>query len=313
MAAQRRGSVKVYSPEFKADAVALYLSDPSHTFDSVGRDLGVSRETPRNWVRAERARRGVPGLRVLVTSRKPLRIGGELLSPMPPLEPPAAVTEGVTEADILASSAARLFLARVGGTPALPLMHGNAQAIALVCRRLDGLPLALELVASRVRTLGLHGLAARLDDRFSVLTDGYRDAPARQRTLHATLAWSWELLTEAERAVLRRLAVHVDGCSPRARGTGLPLGEPQHVGRLTPRPRGEGGVCVSGIAALCRLHALESPTPVRAPPLRCHLLPERGRFATGPHVRMSRLSERPVRGTRHPAATSPVGVSEVCG
>ncbi|MGP4114896.1 AfsR/SARP family transcriptional regulator [Streptomyces sp. 4N509B] len=146
---------------------------------------------------AEALLRGVPGLRVLATSREPLRIGGELISPVPPLDEP---------------SAAALFLARAGvATP-----PASAETVARICRRLDGLPLALELAASRVRTLGLHGLLARLDDRFSVLTQGYRDAPARQRTLYATLAWSWELLGEAERAVLRRLSAFVDGCGLRA-------------------------------------------------------------------------------------------------
>ena len=82
-----------------------------------------------------------------------------------------------------------------------------------ICWRLDGIPLALELAATRVRTLGVHELLARLDDRFRLLVTGHRDAPARQRTLWAVIDWSWELLTEPERLVLRRLAVAADGCS----------------------------------------------------------------------------------------------------
>lgn len=83
----------------------------------------------------------------------------------------------------------------------------------MLCRRLDGLPLALELAATRVRALGVAELVARLDDRFRLLTTGRRDAPARQQTLTAMIDWSWDLLTEPERVVLRRLAVHADGCA----------------------------------------------------------------------------------------------------
>ncbi|WP_326691183.1 winged helix-turn-helix domain-containing protein [Streptomyces sp. NBC_01795] len=88
-----------------------------------------------------------------------------------------------------------------------------AEAALAVCRRLDGLPLALELAATRVRALGVAELAARLDDRFRILGGARRGIPARQRTLRAALDWSWELLDGAERTVLRRLAVHADGCT----------------------------------------------------------------------------------------------------
>ncbi len=96
--------------------------------------------------------------------------------------------------------------------PGFRLDEGNAQAVAGLCRRLDGIPLALELAATRVRTLGVHELLARLDDRFRLLVTGHRDAPPRQQTLWAVIDWSWELLTEPERLVLRRLAVAADGC-----------------------------------------------------------------------------------------------------
>nr|BFE84518.1 hypothetical protein GCM10020093_071190 [Planobispora longispora] len=89
----------------------------------------------------------------------------------------------------------------------------TAPAVAVLCRRLDGIPLALELAATRVRALGVHGLVDRLDDRFRLLATGYRGAPPRQRTLMAMIDWSWELLTDPERVVLRRLAVHADGCA----------------------------------------------------------------------------------------------------
>ncbi|MFD0902454.1 ATP-binding protein [Actinomadura sediminis] len=110
--------------------------------------------------------------------------------------------------------AVRLFVARAAAAdPGFALDASNAAAVAAVCRRLDGLPLALELAAARVRALGPATLAARLDDRFRVLRSQRRDVPPRQRTLHAAIDWSWEPLAPAERAVLRRLAVHAGGCT----------------------------------------------------------------------------------------------------
>src|SRR6185437_13867474 len=96
--------------------------------------------------------------------------------------------------------------------PGFRLDEGNARAVTTLCRRLDGIPLALELAATRVRALGVHELLTRLDDRFRLLVTGPRDAPPRQQTLRAVIDWSWELLTEPERLVLRRLAVTAEGC-----------------------------------------------------------------------------------------------------
>jgi tetratricopeptide (TPR) repeat protein len=110
------------------------------------------------------------------------------------------------------AGAVELFAARAAaGVPGFTVDAGNADAVAAICRRLDGIPLALELAATRVRAWGVHEVLARLDDRFRALTAGHSGAPARQRTLRAVLDWSWELLDEAERTVLRRLSVHVDG------------------------------------------------------------------------------------------------------
>ncbi|MFI7466242.1 BTAD domain-containing putative transcriptional regulator [Nonomuraea sp. NPDC049646] len=134
--------------------------------------------------------RAAPGLRVLATSQEPLGVTGERVRVVHPL----------AEAD-----AVRLFAARADVEP--------GPTVAVICRRLDGIPLALELAARRVRALGVQELAARLDDRFRLLSAGMRDAPARQRTLRATIDWSWELLSAEERAVLRRLAAHADGCT----------------------------------------------------------------------------------------------------
>jgi predicted ATPase len=148
---------------------------------------------------AGRLLRAGPGVRILATSQEPLAIGGEQLWEVPPLAEAEAV---------------RLFAARAAAAgPGFTVDAGNARAVASICRRLDGIPLALELAAARVRALGVHTLADRLGDRFRLLTAGQRGAPARQRTLRAMIDWSWELATEPERVVLRRLAVHADGCT----------------------------------------------------------------------------------------------------
>ncbi|MEW1547101.1 BTAD domain-containing putative transcriptional regulator [Streptomyces tsukubensis] len=140
-----------------------------------------------------------PGLTVLATGQVPLQVRGERLHEVLPL----------AETDAVA-----LFTARArASAPQIPVDgEENAATVAAICRRLDGLPLALEMAATRVRVLGVAELAARLDDRFQVLASGLRDAPARQRTLRAVIDWSWDLLGERERTVLRRLAVHACGC-----------------------------------------------------------------------------------------------------
>jgi predicted ATPase/DNA-binding SARP family transcriptional activator len=137
-----------------------------------------------------------PDICVLATSQATLGIAGEHVSVVPSL----------AEEDAVA-----LFLARAEAAGSRdPLDTG---VVAAICRRLDGVPLALELAATRVRALGVHELAARLDDRFRLLAAGQRGGPARQRTLRATIDWSWQLLPDRERAVHRRLAVHIEGCT----------------------------------------------------------------------------------------------------
>ncbi|MBB5492413.1 putative ATPase [Nocardiopsis metallicus] len=149
-----------------------------------------------------------PGVRALATSHEPLGIADERVHPVPPLDLPES-TERAEE-----SAAVRLFVARAErASPGFALAVEDREAVTAVCRRLDGLPLALELAATRVRALGVRELARRLDDRFRVLGRGHRTAPERQRTLRAVMAWSWDLLTDDERAVLRRLAVHRGDCT----------------------------------------------------------------------------------------------------
>ncbi|CAL9405997.1 hypothetical protein SUDANB58_01545 [Streptomyces sp. enrichment culture] len=157
--------------------------------------------------------RAAPALRVLATSQEPLAVAGERLHPVAPLDLPGP--DGTDRPE--RSGAVRLFVARAtAAAPGFRLEPGNAAAVATICRRLDGLPLALEMAAARVRALPVADLAARLDDRFRVLTAPLRAAPARQRTLRATIDWSWSLLTEPERIVLRRLAACADGCTLQA-------------------------------------------------------------------------------------------------
>ena len=172
---------------------------------------------------AELLLRAAPELRILATSREPLALDGEVLWAVPPLDVP-----GSTELAMMAASdAVRLFVIRAAASArGFTLDAGNAQAIAQLCRRLDGIPLALELAATRVRLLGVHGVVARLDDRFRLLASGQRGAPPRQQTLTAVIDWSWDLLTEPDRVVLRRLAVHAGGCALEAAEAVRPEGAP---------------------------------------------------------------------------------------
>lgn len=161
---------------------------------------------------AERLLSAAPGIRLLVTSREPLRLANEVVLPVAPLELPEQVD--TTPAQLQRSTAVQLFAARAAAaSPSFVLSEQNAAAVAEICRRLDGIPLALELAAARVRSLAVHELATRLDDRFAVLGTGHRTAPQRQRTLRAVIDWSWQLLSPEEATVLRRLAVYADGCT----------------------------------------------------------------------------------------------------
>jgi predicted ATPase/DNA-binding SARP family transcriptional activator len=155
--------------------------------------------------------RDAPEVSVLATSREPLGLTGELVWEVPPL----ALPDDAADLDaVRRSAAARLFAARAAQQQrTFRLDERTAPAVAQLCRRLDGLPLALELAATRVRALGLSGVVDRLDDRFRLLSTQQRDMPARQRTLTAVIGWSWDLLDPADRPVLARLAVFSDGCT----------------------------------------------------------------------------------------------------
>ncbi len=153
-------------------------------------------------------------LRILATSREPLGITGEALWPVEPL----ALPEGdAGTAEIASAPAVQLLRDRAGAVRRD--LASDARTLATmvrVCRALDGMPLAIELAAARLRTMSLDQLAHRLDDRFRLLTSGSRTALPRHKTLRAAVDWSWELLTDAERTVLRRLSVFSGGASPEA-------------------------------------------------------------------------------------------------
>jgi predicted ATPase/DNA-binding SARP family transcriptional activator len=148
-----------------------------------------------------------PELRILATSREPLRVPGEVTWRVPSLTLPTTGSS-VRPDDIDGCESVRLFCERAADVaPGFALSDENAPAVAQVCCRLDGMPLALELAAARVGALSPAQIAERLGDSLAVLTDGSRSALDRQQTLRATLSWSHDLLTDAERAQFRRLAV----------------------------------------------------------------------------------------------------------
>ncbi|MFN8457166.1 MAG: tetratricopeptide repeat protein [Anaerolineae bacterium] len=152
-----------------------------------------------------------PHLYILTTSRETLGIAGEIAFPVPPLSTPDP-RQPLPPEMLLHYEAVRLFVERAAAVlPGFSMTHENAPAIAQVCHRLDGVPLALELAAARVKALKVEQLAARLADVFRLLSGGSRTALPRHQTLRATIDWSYNLLSETERLLLRRLAVFAGG------------------------------------------------------------------------------------------------------
>jgi predicted ATPase len=152
-----------------------------------------------------------PGLRLLVTSRSPVRAYGEQELPVRPMAVPQP---GADPETIAASEAVELFVQRAGAVlPGFALTPVSASAIADIVARIDGLPLAIELAASRVRLLSPHELAERLGSRLRLLTGGASGLPDRQRTLRATIDWSYQLLDADEQTLFRRLSCFVGGCT----------------------------------------------------------------------------------------------------
>ena len=178
----------------------LLLDNCEHLIDAVAR-------------LADTLLKSCPKLTVLATSREALGIGGEAVLPLPPLGLPSPGDAHTPEA-LAGCDSVRLFVERAtAALPAFQLGDGNAAAVASVCTRLDGIPLALELAAARVKVLTPEQIDGRLNDRFRLLTGGSRTALPRQQTLRALVDWSYELLSPAEQRLLTRLSVFHGGWS----------------------------------------------------------------------------------------------------
>jgi predicted ATPase len=182
---------------------------------------------------ADRVLAACPQVRIMATSREPLNITGEALWAVGPLTlpPDPAATSPSTERTVVQDSASvRLLTQRARAVvPGFEVTPDNAPAVATICRALDGMPLAIELAAARLRTMAPEQVAARLGDRFQLLTSGSRTAMPRHQTLRAVVDWSWDLLDDAERALWRRFSVFTGGATLEAAeqvcsGSGLPAG-----------------------------------------------------------------------------------------
>lgn len=240
----------VAAPEHLADAVLAALGAPDRTADGgaphrpAGRTAPTDRTTPADRIPdriadriadllgadeavllldncehlveataeladrlLDRSRR----LRVLTTTREPLAITGERLLHLGPLPVP---TGNPAPAEAVQAASVRLFVDRATAVrPDFVLDGSTVGAVVEICRQLDGMPLALELAAGRLRAMDVHRIAERLGDRFRLLTSGSRTAPPRQRTLRAVVEWSWDLLDDAERALAGRLSVFPGGAT----------------------------------------------------------------------------------------------------
>ncbi len=160
--------------------------------------------------------RSCPGVRILATSRQRLGVAGEMVWRVPSLSLPQIGT-AVTPAELTESESVRLFADRARLIqPDFVMTRRNLPDVAAICQHLDGMPLAIELAAARLGTLGLKQILEHLNDRFGLLTQGNRVGAPRQRTLKATLDWSHELLSEAEKVLFRRLSVFVGGFDRKA-------------------------------------------------------------------------------------------------
>jgi predicted ATPase/DNA-binding SARP family transcriptional activator len=182
-------------------------------------------------VLADTLLRACPELEILATSREPLRIAGEATWMVPSLSLPDPLRLPPTE-ELARYEAVRLFVERAKAVNAgFALTEGNAWAVARLCQKLDGIPLAIELAAARVRVLTAEQISEKLEDPLGLLTTGDRTAAARHQTLRATLEWSYGLMSETERALFRRLSVFVGGWDLEA-AEAVGAGEPVETGRV---------------------------------------------------------------------------------
>jgi predicted ATPase/class 3 adenylate cyclase len=198
-----------------ADALARFVRDRQLliVFDNCEHLVKACAELARRLLEAG------PRVKVLASSRDVLRVAGETVLPVPPLPAPDA-GQAPSATSLLAVDSVRLFVDRArAGQPGFLLDDASLRAIAEICRRLDGIPLAIELAAARTRSMSVEQIAARLNDRFRLLSRGDRTALPRQQTLRALIDWSYDLLDEMERTLFRRLSVFAGGWSLEAAET----------------------------------------------------------------------------------------------
>ena len=236
LAAARASLAEDHFPDGVAFVALAPLRDPVLVVSTIARSLGLREEQGQSAADALRAYlrekrmllvldnfehlleaaaemvaliEACPALFVLATSRAPLRVRGEHEYPVPPLALPSS-TQNPTREEVLRIPSGRLFVERArAASPSFEVADENAADVAAICWRVAGLPLALELAAAKVRLLEPHALLSRLDQALS--TAWARDLPERQRTMRATLDWSYELLSESERKLFQRLSVFAGG------------------------------------------------------------------------------------------------------
>jgi len=190
--------VQTLAKVLRARRMLLVLDNCEHVIDNCARLV-------------EALLKACPHMSVLVTSREALRVPGEMVWQVPPMSLPEAQAR-IDPDRVMQSEAVRLFVERAkAGRAGFALRLDNAPAIAEICRRLDGMPLAIELAAARVKVLSAAQIADHLADRFAVLTRSERGVPARHRTLGAAVDWSYELLGPVERVLFERLSVFAGG------------------------------------------------------------------------------------------------------
>ena len=257
--------------------IATRLGLPSNNLDSTATILRYLSDKPMllvldtcEHVIAEAARfaaavlAGAPQVHVLATSREALRVAGEHVRLVRGLT--VADSDDVTLAKILASPAGQLFADRaVDASADMSFQEEDAHPIADICRRLDGLPLAIELAAALAPHMGVRGLARALTDRFALLTNGYRTAVSRHHTLRATVDWSYRLLTEREQTVFRRFGIFSDAVTW------------EHAVALLPLHDLDGAVVADALHALAAKSLIEM-TPC-GDTVRCRMLDTNREFA----------------------------------
>ena len=236
-----RPALDVVSDFLASKELLLVLDNAEHLIDGVASV-------------AERLLAVAPGVRILATSREALAVPGEAVVQIPSLSCPGGfarsrsgvATVGVDFDEASGTEAVRLFAERAGAVlPSFELTAANVDAVSEICRRLDGIPLAIELAAGRVSAMSPQEIALGLGDRFRLLTGGRRTAVPRQQTLHALIDWSWDLLTEDDRRLLRRLSIFAGGWT--AGAAAVP------VSSLAMRGRVSGALGSIASHASCRL------------------------------------------------------------